>query len=169
MFSCDISKAFSVDQKLLEVLRSKGSLKVDQTFSVAGPSLWNDLLLNVRQAPALSIFKIRLKTHLYCVAYWPTMRLKLFNCFLESTVYELLPLISLLNLLFSSINKIVLYCISCGIYTHALLSMALWSWKIKQGDTAEKNITMYFISAKVVVIFCLPIQNTPPLNLIDYR
>ena len=36
-----------------------------RTFSVVGPSLWNKLPLSIRQAPTLSAFKSRLKTHLF--------------------------------------------------------------------------------------------------------
>ena len=40
-------------------------------FSKAGPKLWSDLLLHIRQAPSLSIFKTHLKTHLYSLAFDP--------------------------------------------------------------------------------------------------
>ena len=36
-----------------------------RTFSVVGPSLWNKLPISIRQAPSLSAFKSRLKTHLF--------------------------------------------------------------------------------------------------------
>ena len=36
-----------------------------RTFSVAGPSSWNDIPPSIRQAPSLSSFKSKLKTHLF--------------------------------------------------------------------------------------------------------
>ncbi|CAJ1068890.1 uncharacterized protein LOC121950173%2C partial [Xyrichtys novacula] len=61
----------SADQLLLEVPRSKLRLKGDGSFSVAAPKLWNELLLQIRQAPTLSIFKTHLKTHFYSFAFNP--------------------------------------------------------------------------------------------------
>jgi len=37
----------------------------NRAFSVAGPTAWNSLPLNIRTAPTLSIFKNLLKTHLF--------------------------------------------------------------------------------------------------------
>lgn len=61
----------SADQLLLEVPRSKRKLRGDRAFSIAAPKLWNGLPLYVRQAPSLSTFKTRLKTHFYSLAFNP--------------------------------------------------------------------------------------------------
>ena len=37
----------------------------DKSFAVAGPAIWNSLPRHVREAVSVSIFKKRLKTHLY--------------------------------------------------------------------------------------------------------
>ncbi|XP_076597184.1 uncharacterized protein LOC143326976 [Chaetodon auriga] len=62
----------SADLLLLEVPRSKRKLRGDRAFSVAAPKLWNELPLLIRQAPSLSTFKTRLKTHFYSLAFNPT-------------------------------------------------------------------------------------------------
>ncbi len=49
----------------LKVPRSRTTLYGDRAFSVSAPQLWNDLPLDVRNAPALFIFKTRLKSHLF--------------------------------------------------------------------------------------------------------
>lgn len=59
----------SADQQLLEIPRSKRKLKGDRAFSIAAPRLWNDLPLNVREASSLAIFKSRLKTYFYSIAF----------------------------------------------------------------------------------------------------
>ena len=59
----------SADQLLLEVPRAKRKLRGDRAFSVAAPTLWNDLPLHTRQAPSLTIFKTRVKTHFYSLAF----------------------------------------------------------------------------------------------------
>lgn len=59
----------SADLLLLEVQRSKRKLRGDRAFSVATPKLWNELPLHIRQASSLSIFKTRLKTHFYSLAF----------------------------------------------------------------------------------------------------
>ena len=58
----------SADSHLLRVPRTKTKWG-NQSFSEAGPSLWNDLPLRVRASPSLSIFKNRLKTLLFEHAY----------------------------------------------------------------------------------------------------
>ena len=59
----------SANQLLLEIPRTKRKLRGDRAFSVAAPTLWNELPLHVRQASSLSIFKTRLKTHFYSLAF----------------------------------------------------------------------------------------------------
>ncbi len=61
----------SADLLLLEVPRSKRKLRGDRAFSVAAPRLWNELPIHIRQASSLSIFKTRLKTHFYSLAFDP--------------------------------------------------------------------------------------------------
>ena len=59
----------SADQMLLEVPRTRRKLRGDRAFSVAAPKLWNDLPLQIRQAPSLAIFKSSLKTYFYSLAF----------------------------------------------------------------------------------------------------
>ena len=42
----------------------------ERAFSHAGPSLWNSLPLDIRSAPNMYTFKKKLKTHLFCQAYY---------------------------------------------------------------------------------------------------
>ena len=41
----------------------------DRAFSVAGPSLWNDLDPSVKQSSSVTVFKTRLKTYLFQKAF----------------------------------------------------------------------------------------------------
>ena len=61
-------------------LRSSGQLKLDapkgnkksrgdRAFSIVGPTLWNLLPPQIRLAPSIGIFKSRLKTHLFALAF----------------------------------------------------------------------------------------------------
>ena len=59
----------SADQLLLEEPRSRLKYRGDRAFSVAGPKLWNDLPLYIRQASSVSIFKTNLKTYFYSLAF----------------------------------------------------------------------------------------------------
>ena len=61
----------SADQKLLGVPKAKRKLRGDRAFSILAPNLWNSLPLHFRQAPSLSIFKSRLKTNFYYLAFDP--------------------------------------------------------------------------------------------------
>uniref|UniRef100_A0A3P9BFF7 Reverse transcriptase domain-containing protein n=1 Tax=Maylandia zebra TaxID=106582 RepID=A0A3P9BFF7_9CICH len=63
----------SADQLLLEVPRSRRKLRGDRAFSIVAPKLWNNLPMHVREAPSLSTFKSRLKTH-HCA--WMFVMLK---------------------------------------------------------------------------------------------
>ena len=41
----------------------------DRAFSVAGPKLWNQLPLSIRELSNVDSFKKSLKTYLFCLAY----------------------------------------------------------------------------------------------------
>ena len=59
----------SADQLLLRVPRVRRKLRGDRAFSVSAPTLWNSLPLHIREAPSLTVFKTRLKTHFYALAF----------------------------------------------------------------------------------------------------
>ena len=61
----------SANQSLLVVPKTRLKSRGDQAFSVAAPRLWNELPLHVRLAPSLLVFKSRLKTHFYSLAFNP--------------------------------------------------------------------------------------------------
>ena len=48
-----------------KIPRSRTTSYGDRAFSVAAPQLWNDLPPEIRDAPTLSTFKTKLKTHLF--------------------------------------------------------------------------------------------------------
>ena len=58
----------SSDKMLLEEPRTKG-MHGDRAFSVAGPTLWNELPMSLRESGSLDIFKKKLKTHLFIECY----------------------------------------------------------------------------------------------------
>lgn len=58
----------SANQLLLKVPRVRYRSS-ERAFTVAGPALWNDLPVDVRQSSSLLTFKRRLKTHLFKTAY----------------------------------------------------------------------------------------------------
>ena len=60
----------SADHHLLK-LPGKTRLKTygDRCFEVVGPTLWNNLPLNLRMPHTLDLFKKELKTHLFRAAY----------------------------------------------------------------------------------------------------
>jgi hypothetical protein len=71
-FICDLihpyvpSRALrSSCENLLRVTRSSTKFYGERSFAVAAPTLWNRLPTDIRQAPSLSLFKSRLKTHLF--------------------------------------------------------------------------------------------------------
>ena len=70
----------SADQLLLNVPRTKSKLRGGRCFSVAAPTLWNNLPLHIRQAATLSAFKSLLKTHLFSLAYQHLLE-RCFYCF----------------------------------------------------------------------------------------
>uniref|UniRef100_A0A8C6L1N7 Reverse transcriptase domain-containing protein n=1 Tax=Nothobranchius furzeri TaxID=105023 RepID=A0A8C6L1N7_NOTFU len=59
----------SAEQELLVVPRSKFRSRGSRAFSILAPTLWNELPLSIRQAPSLQVFKSRLKTHFYLIAF----------------------------------------------------------------------------------------------------
>ncbi len=59
----------SSDLNLLLFPQSRLNRREDGAFSVVGPRLWIDLLLEIRSAPSLFIFKSLLKTHLFDLAF----------------------------------------------------------------------------------------------------
>ena len=50
-------------------IRSKKTL-TDRSFMLAAPNLWNKLPAEIRSSPTLNIFKSRLKTHLFTLAFY---------------------------------------------------------------------------------------------------
>ena len=54
---------------LLHVPRSRLKGKGDRAFSVAAPKLWNNLPVDLRTAPTIGVFKSKLKTYLYSLAF----------------------------------------------------------------------------------------------------
>lgn len=61
----------SADQLFLSVPRTRLKNRGDRAFSIVAPRLWNDLPMCVRVASSLDIFKSRLKTHFYSLAFKP--------------------------------------------------------------------------------------------------
>lgn len=59
----------SSNQLLLVTPQSKKKSKGDRAFSVAGPKLWNNLPLYIRQAPSVEVFRSQLKTYLFSLAF----------------------------------------------------------------------------------------------------
>ena len=59
----------SADQMLLKVPDANLRQKGDRAFSVAAPTLWNTLPIGVKTAPSVDIFKTRLKTYLFALAF----------------------------------------------------------------------------------------------------
>lgn len=59
----------SCDQGLLKVPRTNFKTYGDRAFARSGPFLWNELPLEIRNSPSVTIFKSKLKTHLFKLAY----------------------------------------------------------------------------------------------------
>lgn len=57
------------DQLLLEIPRSHSARMGDRAFSIAAPTLWNQLPLNIRAATSVHSFKSLLKTYLFSRRY----------------------------------------------------------------------------------------------------
>ena len=54
---------------MLKVGRPNTKTYGDRAFSIAGPTLWNNLPLNIKLASSLNIFKKELKTYLFKLAF----------------------------------------------------------------------------------------------------
>ncbi|KAI2648195.1 putative RNA-directed DNA polymerase from transposon BS [Labeo rohita] len=59
----------SANQSLLTVPKSKLKSRGDRAFAIAAPKLWNKLPIHIKTAPTLHIFKSKLKTYLFNIAY----------------------------------------------------------------------------------------------------
>jgi len=59
----------SSSKLLLEVPRSQSATYGDRGFSIAAPVLWNNLSEDIKRSDSVDIFKKRLKTHLFKVAF----------------------------------------------------------------------------------------------------
>lgn len=59
----------SAGQHLLEVPRSRCKQWGDRSFAVVGPKLWNSLPIELRSITDLPLFKSKLKTHLFKMAF----------------------------------------------------------------------------------------------------
>ena len=59
----------SCDQGLLKILRTNFKTFGDYAFARSGPLLWNKLPLEIRNSQSVAIFKSKLKTHLFKLAY----------------------------------------------------------------------------------------------------
>lgn len=59
----------SADQSLLVIPKSRLKQRGDRAFAVVAPKLWNELPPHVRLAPTLPVFKSRLKTYLFSLAF----------------------------------------------------------------------------------------------------
>jgi hypothetical protein len=62
-------RSASADKLLLMEVRSRSVTYGDRAFAVAAPKIWNALPLEIRQAPSLTSFKTKLKTHFYKMAF----------------------------------------------------------------------------------------------------
>uniref|UniRef100_A0A1A7YV64 Reverse transcriptase domain-containing protein n=1 Tax=Iconisemion striatum TaxID=60296 RepID=A0A1A7YV64_9TELE len=58
-----------LEQGLLVVPRTRCRTRGDRAFSVLAPSLWNQLPLSIRLTTSLPVFKSRLKTHFFRLAF----------------------------------------------------------------------------------------------------
>uniref|UniRef100_A0A669CTZ7 Reverse transcriptase domain-containing protein n=1 Tax=Oreochromis niloticus TaxID=8128 RepID=A0A669CTZ7_ORENI len=59
----------SAEQLLLSVPKSRLKLRGDRAFSIVAPKLWNNLPLHIRRSTSVLVFKSRLKTHFYSLAF----------------------------------------------------------------------------------------------------
>jgi len=55
----------SIEMGNLKVPRSRTVTYGDRAFAIAAPQLWNELPVEVRNVPTLTLFKTKLKTHLF--------------------------------------------------------------------------------------------------------
>ena len=73
----------SSGQTLLKVQRTYHKTFGDRTFPHSGPSLWNDLPLDIRSSPTVTVFKSKLKTYLF-------NSLSFFNILINTILSQLL-------------------------------------------------------------------------------
>ena len=59
----------SASHHLLNVPFTKSTVISNRAFGVAGPALWNGLPRDIRAINTLTVFKSRLKTHLFTEYY----------------------------------------------------------------------------------------------------
>ena len=104
------SRQTRFDQNLLTVKRYNLERYWRRSFSVAGPSLWNALPSDIRNAISLPAFRSRLKTHLFREAFI-TM---LYSTSSPVLIVLLFYLISLVSLLFNFLLFIasIIYCVT---------------------------------------------------------
>ena len=60
----------STENHLLTPPRCRLEYFGKRSFAAAAPTLWNNVPLNIKQAPSVDIFKSRIKTHLFQLAYF---------------------------------------------------------------------------------------------------
>ena len=60
----------STDKYLLRMPQTHLKTYGDRAFSVAAPRLWNALPMDIKLSPSVSVFKNRLKTHLFRATYY---------------------------------------------------------------------------------------------------
>ena len=60
----------SMDNNLLEPPKCRLEYFGKRSFAAAAPVLWNDLPLHIKQSPSVDIFKSRIKTRLFQLAYF---------------------------------------------------------------------------------------------------
>ena len=58
------------DKYLLRIPQIRLKTYGDRAFSVAAPRLWNALPMDIKLSPSVSVFKNRLKTHLFRATYY---------------------------------------------------------------------------------------------------
>ena len=93
----------SASMDLLNVPRTRTKTS-DRTFSCAAPAVWNNLSEFTKSADSLNTFRNRLKTELFCLAYWHSY------FFASETFTKLgLQLQLQLQLQFCSANKYVIF------------------------------------------------------------
>ena len=59
----------STDKYLLQIPKTRLKTYGDRAFSVSAPRLWNVLPMEIKLSPSDSVFKNRLKTHLFRATY----------------------------------------------------------------------------------------------------
>jgi hypothetical protein len=62
-------RSTSNDSRKLKEVRSRMVNYGDRAFSIAAPRMWNQLPVNIRHMTSLELFKAKLKTHLFSIAF----------------------------------------------------------------------------------------------------